>query len=297
MTVDSQGNTTRGLDGQAARQSARLGARPHDSVLWGLQGWFIEAHWLPMRESNSASGLLMGMTEAILLLSVSELVKQIELDLKKMLLRFLRQKNGLAWWDALPSELRHHAERRHRWASGQIGSKRAGSPRNIAWLSMGDLIRAIGCLVASDWATCLQAQTRRRRALERALLHIKAFRDNQLAHPKPHPISSDQLAVVCRAAHSIPQILRPSEWARVLALVGQLNVVNTECRNELLRQAVLLPTKQIQAMRTSLERLIMASSESTQWPTPIARMWHTRVIQFCGQLDPGGYVFFGRKEQ
>jgi hypothetical protein len=47
---------------------------PHPSITWALTAWYVSDNYLPLREPADG-GLLYGITEAVILVSVFELVR------------------------------------------------------------------------------------------------------------------------------------------------------------------------------------------------------------------------------
>lgn len=272
--------------------------KPHETIGWGLTGWFINARYLPLRALKDSS-LVLSMTEAVIIVTIIELMKEIELTLKERIYRFLHQANGVHWWAALPSRVQQNALNRHKWTVAQIGIRRAGSKHNIAWLSMGDVISIIGMLNKNDWVTCLDAESQRKKDFERALHRVKAFRDNYLAHPKPRRTSNYELDALCKAAHHLPQILRPNEWKEVLSLLDQIKVLPSDERMSFFREATGYYSPNRNYLRAWIkcpdlhEPVACTHAKKT---TYVQAKWREHVIRLCADLDAGGYVFFGREE-
>jgi hypothetical protein len=277
--------------------SAQLKAEPHVTVLWGLSSWFISTRYLPLRVCND--NFLAGFTEAVMLVSIVDLLKRIELSLKEMLHSHLRKVHGHGWWVALPPEIQRNAANRHRWATAQIGSRRAGSLQNIAWLSMGDVIKSINTFDKEGWTTCLKAETYRKRQFEDALQSVKAFRDNQLAHPKPRPTTNHEIAVLCRAVQRLPGIVRPSEWNEVIKLLKEIKSLPPDDRTKFSSYAHSFSSQLPNELCEWLTHVELVQSPPTKCLKSISAAeakWRQRVVKWCAELDAGGYVFFGRED-
>lgn len=213
-------------------------AAPHDAIGWALTAWHLNENYLPLRTASSGatsygSSFIYGITEAAVLVSVFELVRQIELTLKTQLAIHLTHQHGAAWWQTLPPNVQRSGAARHRWAVLQLGSRRAGNPTRTEWLSFGDVAKALRALHPSEWQKCLSAETSRREAFGRAVARIKNFRDRELAHPKPTRMTNHQIHVLCSAIRTLPEIICPKEWSSVMALLAIVQGLSEESQRRL----------------------------------------------------------------
>ncbi len=118
-------------------------ARPHESIRWALTVRSQRADTLPQRGTPMKSLMLMGMTEALITITVGELLRMIELDLKDRLERFLRSGHRQGWWMQLDTRVRRNAENRRKWTVAEIGTRRVARLESTDWLSMGDVLRCL----------------------------------------------------------------------------------------------------------------------------------------------------------
>src|ERR1051326_1013974 len=97
-------------------------ARPHESIRWALAARSLRADTLPQRGTPKESLMMMSMTEALITITVGELLRTIELDLKDRLERFLRSGHRHAWWMQLDTRVRRNAENRRKWTVAETGA-------------------------------------------------------------------------------------------------------------------------------------------------------------------------------
>jgi hypothetical protein len=266
-------------------------AVPHQLVSLGLTGWSIRERFIPFRKSRD-SKLLWGMNEAVLIVGVVELMKEIELSLKEAIEQFLRKTYGAGWWLTLPARVQQNAQNRYKWSIAQIGVRRAGAKHNVAWLSMGDVIRVLGSLSPEHWTICLEAETKRQKELETTLFRVKLFRDNYLAHPKPRSITDYEFASLCKAAQRLPQIVRSREWKEVLRLLDVIKALPPGQRSELWSDSM--------SSRDRIELRRWLSCPNLDPPfacnhrkkvTATEVKWRDNILKHCANLDPVGSVF------
>lgn len=269
---------------------------PHESILWALEARHARLRYVPLRKHSSL--MLAGMNEAVLRFSILDCLETIELRLKERLERHLRAVSPGRWWEGLPRQVQSSAQQRHRWATRQIGRRRAGAAHSIVWLSMGDVIKALSTLGRAEWVKCLGAESSRPRAFARTLHRVKAFRDNRVAHPKPKPLSDHELVVLCRAVERIPAVLRPGEWRQTEDFLKRMRSLGSETGMEL---AVLgrHHSRQPEALRRWLACPEMDPPSVCRHSKRLRRAdvrWRERIVCWCADIEAGGEVFFGRKE-
>jgi len=258
----------------------------------------INDRYLPLRGVGDSS-LVRGMTEGVLFINITTLVEQIELWLKQRIELSLCKANGKAWWSSLPPKVQRNSENRHRWATAQIGVRRAGPSQDIAWLSMGDVISVLASLSKNDWQSCLQAETYRKKEFERALYKVKAFRDNYLAHPKPREISKFEMATLARTVQRFPTILKPDEWNQAMNLLGKIKTLSPDGRMQLLSIAMSFNKHKSETLSKQVECPDLDEPPYCNHDRKLNRRttnWRVHVIRICADYDSGGYVFFGRQD-
>jgi hypothetical protein len=161
------------------------------------------------------------MTEGVIRLFVDLLVKQIELDLKRLLFTHLRRRHSDQWWSALPTSAQRLAKSRYEWSRETLGSRRVVSFPDIAWLTLGEVLKTLDSMTPPEWQRCLGAETRRPRLFGDTLIPVKGFRDYHIAHPKPRDPTTSEIAALCVAARRLPAPLCPLEWERACDVVRQ----------------------------------------------------------------------------
>jgi hypothetical protein len=234
------------------------------------------------------------MNEAVLIVGVVELMKEIELFLKETIEHFLRKTHGANWWLNLPARVQQNAQNRYRWSIAQIGVRRAGARHNAVWLSMGDVIRVLGSLSKEDWTTCLEAETKRQKELEKMMFRVKSFRDNYLAHPKPRSITDYEFAWLCKAAQRLPQIVRSREWNEVLILLDKIKGLPADQRKELWN--ISMSSRDRIELRSWLRcpNLDPPFACNHRKKITFAEVrWRDSILKHCANLDPVGSVFLG----
>ncbi len=275
-----------------------ISPKPHEAIRWGLQAWFTLEHYIPQRSDNP-SVFAQSMAEVVIFISVFDMIKEIELTLKSRLEKYLRKTNGSTWWSLLPESVRRNAENRHRWAAGQLGARRVISRNNIAWLSMGDLLRSLNSLKRVEWQVCLDAENRRVKKFESVLRLVKSFRDCHLAHPKPRALSNSELNSLCVAVRTIPLIIRPEEWNRTLQLLMNVKALSPDDRREISSAAHKWDAKKRTELREwvacpELDNPERCTHERNS--TTLESKWRECILTWCADLDAGGCVFFGRTD-
>jgi len=278
--------------------------KPHDSVCWALSAWYLRDNYLPLRKTTSGStshddSFIYEITEAAVLVTVFELVRRIELRLKANLARYLRRRHGSGWWQALPLAIQKSAAARHRWAVLRLGSQRAGGYARVEWLTFGDLAKALRALPPSEWQTCLNAETKRREAFDRSVARVKAFRDRELAHPRPTRMTNQQIRALCSAIQTLPQIVCPTEWARVLALLAIVTNLSEQHQRRLADDL----NFHIQTNQSFIQRWlacpVLEPPEVCMHSTLASQpevLWREAVLLHCAELDAGRRVFFSYGE-
>lgn len=275
--------------------ATHIGLTPHDTVSWGLFALSIKARFLKEEEKHPLADLAQGVMEAMRLVMVSELMREIELTLKWRIERRLRLQWDQQWWNHLPQSVRRNVKSRRRWAANQLGDRRVLGEKDITWLSMGDVLQVLARFSASEWQSCLDSETRRRRDFERALRKVKAYRDYHLAHPKPRRTTLKEQAILCSTVASLPCVIRPQEWAEVERFLEKIAAV---------------PSGQLSGLREDAWRYSKSKSERLdQWlacpdlePPEFCHhdkrlsqrcvRWRQRVLTLCEDYDPGGVIFF-----
>jgi hypothetical protein len=112
---------------------------PHDAVSWALFARSIKANYLRQEEEDGAesrSPLLRGLNEGIRIVTVGELMRDIELTLKWRVTRFLKLEWGDSWWSHIPGPVRRRARSRRKWSAEQLGQRRVvgkGTSRGFRW--------------------------------------------------------------------------------------------------------------------------------------------------------------------
>lgn len=276
---------------------------PHESISWALTAWHLKDNYLPIRTTSSGaraygSSFMFGITEAAVLISVFELVRDIELSLKRQLAAHLKDCYGNAWWQALPPAVQKNGSARHRWAALQLGARRAGGTARMEWLCFGDVAKALRALSPGEWQKCLRAETKRRIAFGRAIARVKTFRDRELAHPKPTRMTNHQIHVLCCAVQALPNVLCPSQWSKLLALLAAVQKLPREHQarladdlnfrlkenRPLLRKWLACPA--VEPPHLCVHRALPRHEV----------LWREAVLSFCAELDAGRRVFFSYGE-
>jgi hypothetical protein len=264
---------------------------PHEFIKWAIQARKIREYYLALRGDAASGTMVMNMTEAVVLVSVMELLRHVELSLKERLYKFLSRQHGGQWWHSLPAPVRQNCESRRKWTVAEIGSRRTLGSQNIAWLSMGDVMRVLKGLSANDWRQCLNAENSRKSEFHRTLRKVKSFRDYHIAHPKPRRSTNSELAALCRQIELLPGIFRPKEWASVNDLLGAVRALPPGERQAFHHLAIGYPERDKERLLAWLRSPFLTNGER---PLDRARvLWRSRVIGWCGDTDPGGQTFFG----
>ena len=275
-------------------------AEPHQSISWALEAWALRDNYLPERNKHRRGGILDGFTEAAVVVISFELVRGIELELKANLQTHLTRRHGTAWWNALPAPVRKSAEARHRWATLQLGQRRAGAASNIHWLSFGDIVKALHALSLPEWQSCLGSETRRRSAVEQRLYRVKAFRDLELAHPRPRRMTNLQLRVMCTAVKELPEILCPQEWDRLLDLLAAVGQLPKEDQQKLINDIDFEHQRQRLHIRRWLACPRLDPPDKCVHVNRVSGAsisWRYRVLKACASNDSGRRVFFSFGER
>jgi hypothetical protein len=210
-------------------------SKPHPTIKIAIEARFTRRRLLPDRLRGSL--LLDGFTEMWLIFTLVELLRNLELWLKKRVKGQLTKLRGNDWWSALPPGVRDSARRRCIWASRQLGSRRAGKAESIHWLSFGDLLKVLASFDERNWVDALIAEQGRQKQLDRVCLVIKAFRDNELAHPKPRRATTPAVERLLRAIEGVPSVVVPCEWRMFEELSARVAALPRHVRLELLDSA------------------------------------------------------------
>lgn len=269
-------------------------ATPHDSVLWAIEAWNLRDNYVARRDVRR-KGHIHALTEAAVVLVSFELVRRIELTLKRNLERHLRRCHGSSWWGALPRVVRESATARHRWTLLQLGQRRAGNPTRISWLSFGDILKVLATLPPADWQACLGAETRRRREFERKIRRVKSFRDHDLAHPKAVPIANHHFCEVCDAIHALPGILCPTEWERFLTLLAVVASLPTSEQKQLADELAFSSRDKAEHIRRWLACPDLEPPEECKHHSLLSRntiVWRRKLLAECAGIDFTRHVFF-----
>lgn len=269
-------------------------AVPHQSLIWAIEAWNLRDNYVARRDP-SGDGHVDALTEAAVILGSFDLVRQIESTLKRRLERQLRSEHGSAWWSGLPPMVRKSAAARHRWATLQMGRRRAGNQTSIHWLSFGDILKALAAISPTGWRACLDAERFPRRRFERQLYRIKSFRDSDLAHPRPRPISNHSIRKVCDAIRAMPALLRPTEWARFLALLGTVASLAPDTQRSLADELAFGGRAKHEHVTVWLSCPSLEPPESCrhdQRLSPRATKWRRALLAQCAGIDFTRHVFF-----
>jgi len=246
-------------------------------------------------DSRNASSLLLGMLEGIRILFIGELLRDIELDLKRRVERYLRKTHADQWWAHIPRDARRNVVVRRRWSAHQLGDRRILAEHDISWLSMGDVLRVLAALSPSEWQHCLDSENRRRGEFHRTLHRVKAYRDYHLAHPKPRRATVKEQAQLCTAVMRLPLVIRPAEWSEVDEFLGKVATITpwsiddiqadawqySELKSERVRRWLACPDLEPPELCGHMRRLDLHRVR-----------WRQQILQQCINADPGGRVFF-----
>lgn len=279
----------------AAAYNPHVPFQPHQSIEWAIEAWGLRDNYLKRRKPTRAPGFTQSMIEVAVVVISFELVRNIEINLKRGVERQLLRAHGASWWTALPKTVRRSAEARHHWAALQLGHKRAGKLVDIHWLSLGDLIRTLKTLTLSEWQACVSSESRRRPAFERCLLKVKRFRDHELAHPKPRPITTHQFRTMCNAVRDLPSILCPSEWDRLLSLLSTLEQRPKAEQEELVNAIDFYRREKAVLLRRWLACPILEPPAHCKHVTRLSATsitWRLKVLTLCVAADASRSVFF-----
>lgn len=259
----------------------------------------INARLLPIRATEK-SHFVYGINEVLLQYTVNTLLEQIELQLKDWIHDYLIGRHGDKWWDRLLPVVRHNAQSRYRWASSQIGVRRAGKPTNMIWLSMGDVIKVLASLNKTEWADCLRSEGHQQKEFSRSLRQVKLYRDFHFAHPKPRDISNHEIMLLCKAIECFPKILRPHEWNDVLYLLNKVKSLQPKDRELLASESsgYKKPKSQMLTRWLACPDLHLPDScNHTQKLDRHLTKWREQIIKFCNDTDASRTVFFGREDE
>lgn len=269
-------------------------SQPHTSVCWALTAWHLQEDTLSFRGTQS-SDLVVGITEVYIRYIATELIREIELFLKKRLHSLLVKLYGSEWWSNIPKCVRSNAKARHRWSITQIGSRRAGRVERMEWLSFGDVIVALGDLSTKDWRYCLCAETARKRGFEKTVRRIKAFRDNSLAHPRTRWASNADIILLCRSIRKIPLVLCPYEWQRVLDILELVWRLEPHMQLELAWEANPSLRKDHKRYEEWLRFSDLSPPELCSHSDSITHAevrWRDNILRECSAIDAGRRVLF-----
>lgn len=269
--------------------------KPHTMVQWLLRARLVTSSLqdTPTKEAWD-TGVEQSMGGAILRLQVTTLAEEVELWLKARLNQRLRRLHGPGWWASLPDDVVRAATHRYQWALRQTGPKRIGPLQDIAWLSLGDVIKVLNTLALDEWRACLRSETARRQAFGRALLTIKTFRDNRLAHPRPRPPSRLEIARLCRAVQQMAQAVRPTEVSETELLLDQVRSVPNESRKRLHHLAWWGDDPGLFESLVAKPDLSVTNTQTAAGKLKRSQIkWRTHLLTFCAKADPGGRILFG----
>lgn len=234
-----------------------------------------------------------GVTEGTRIVMVGALMRDIELTLKSRVYRFLQRRWGPDWWDHLPVFVRRSARNRRRWSAEQLGQRRVLGEKDIAWLSMGDVLRVLAEFPPEDWQECLDSETRRRREVDRSLRQIKAYRDYHLAHPKPRRTTLKEQARLCSAVAALPHFLRPNEWSETEALLRKAGALSKEALWDLREELGWSGEAHGARLESWLSCPDLEPPERCKHKRGISRAtvgWRMGVLNDCAHFDVGGNV-------
>jgi hypothetical protein len=274
---------------------------PHDTIRWALIARHTREHYL---RGRSVVGLASGdlplnraAQEMALIVFVRELLQEIELGLKDRLQRHMRKKHGAAWWDQLPESIRRNAKSRRAWSSTQLGARRVLGPHNIAWLTMGDVVRVLTELPDDQWRSCLDAEASAQKRFDVSVRRVKAFRDYYVAHPKARPTTNSEIAALCLAVEGLPAIVVPAEWRNATDLLERLATLPPDVRNDVweLSSSYGMPRR-----FTLTEWLACPELELPSQCLHRRRLrsrsiaWRRRILKWCADIDVAQTTFFAR---
>jgi hypothetical protein len=270
---------------------------PHEVIHWSLQAKPLRTHVLRGRAKAESDRFIWAITESYIQVYFTQLLKQVELGLKARIARFFRWVHGVHWWSQLPSSVQRAADRRRTWSVKELGSRRVPRSQDLTWLSFGDILKVLEMLSPGDFQACLTAETRRRRQVVQSLSKVKAFRDNQVAHPKPSLVSTGQIASLCRSIENLPSILLPQEWSRVSDLLHTISQLPRPDQEDLHSLSHSFSGRSSINLNHWLACPSIARPGTCECKTHLGRRrieWRRQILEWCAAYDSGGYTYFGR---
>jgi hypothetical protein len=275
---------------------------PHEAIRWALVARHVREHFLRHRSvrGSASKDLTLGaaVQEAALIITLGELLQEIELGLKERLERHLRKTHGPLWWDQLPKTIRRHAKSRRIWSSEQLGVRRVLGPDNIAWLTMGDVVRVLTALPDDEWRSCLAAETSAKKSFEKSIRRVKAFRDYHVAHPKARPTTNSEIAALCIAIERLPTVVTPVEWSHATFLLERLAAASPDDREAIWELASSYGMPRPFRLTDWLSCPELESPGRCRHRRRLGKRavaWRYRLLRWCAYIDVARSTFFSRR--